>query len=370
MSRYTFFVVLFFVCFTTVVQAKPEELFVTAQRFPVDINKTLSNITLIEREQIAASGALDLPSLLALTPSIAISRAGGAGQQTSIFVRGTESDHFLLIVDGVRIASATSGAAALNLIPLESIERIEIVRGPRSSLYGSEALGGVIHVFTTTANQLGFSGSVEGGSNNTINARGAFQIDANDTQAGVTVGVTSSDGIDALVGSNTDDDGHENVSISANIAHKFSNAVSFTGSAFHASGDQEFDDSFDASAEPRNEFTQQAISAGLTFAVNNHWTLGITAAQSRDELEVSSNFPNFFDTTVDQLMLTAQYQQANGTLILGYDYRDEELDSETAYQESSRDNNAFYFNYLHNTGAHQFGVSDRFRRHCLQSSFL
>jgi len=101
---------------STSVRAETEELFVTAQRFPVDINKTLSNITLIERAQIAASGAADLPSLLALTPSIAISRAGGPGQQTSVFLRGTESDHFLLIVDGVRIASATSGAAALNLV--------------------------------------------------------------------------------------------------------------------------------------------------------------------------------------------------------------------------------------------------------------
>ncbi len=344
---------------STSVRAETEELFVTAQRFPVDINKTLSNITLIERAQIAASGAADLPSLLALTPSIAISRAGGPGQQTSVFLRGTESDHFLLIVDGVRIASATSGAAALNLIPLESIERIEIVRGPRSSLYGSEALGGVIHVFTTAANKSGVSGNIEAGSNNTINARGSYYFQTDATQAGFTIGGTSSDGIDALVGSDTDDDGHENISINANIEHNFSDALRFTASIFHTSGDQEFDDSFDANAEPRNEFTQQAISAGLTFDVNNHWQLGITVAQGRDDLDVSSNFPNFFDTTVDQLMLTAQYQSASSTFIFGYDYRDEELDSQTDYQESSRDNNAFYFNYLNSIGAHQFGISLR-----------
>ena len=139
-SRRFLMALIFSVCFITNIQAETEELFVTAQRFPVDINKTLSNVTRIERDQIVASGATDLPSLLALTPSIAISRAGGPGQQTSLFLRGTESDHFLLMVDGVRLASAASGAAALNLIPLESIERIEIVRGPRSSLYGSEAV--------------------------------------------------------------------------------------------------------------------------------------------------------------------------------------------------------------------------------------
>ena len=358
-SRRFLMALIFSVCFITNIQAETEELFVTAQRFPVDINKTLSNVTRIERDQIVASGATDLPSLLALTPSIAISRAGGPGQQTSLFLRGTESDHFLLMVDGVRLASAASGAAALNLIPLESIERIEIVRGPRSSLYGSEALGGVVQIFTSAVNKTGASASLEAGSNNTVNARGAFQYQTDITQASLTIGGTTSDGIDAIVGSDPDDDGHENITITANINYKLNERIRLNGNIFHASGDQEFDDSFDPSVQPRNDFTQQTISAGLTFDASDHWQLGLTVAQGRDELDVSSNFPDFFDTTVDQLKLTARHQKGNRTLLLGYDYRDEELDSQTPYQESSRDNNAIYLNYVNALGAHQFGISLR-----------
>lgn len=340
--------------------AETEQLFVTAQRFPVDINETLSSITVIDREQINASPAADLPSLLAQTPSFAISRAGGPGQQTSLFVRGTESDHFLLLIDGVRVATATSGAAALNLIPLESIERIEIVRGPRSSLYGSEALGGVIQIVTKNTSETSSPHfNLEAGSNNTWNARAGYQWVNDTTRLGINLGFTDSDGIDALVGSDPDRDGHDNTSVSINLDHQFSDALRLESSLLRASGNQEFDDSFDATAKPENDFVQQAASIALFFQPVNNLEFGITYAQGRDELDVDSNFSNFFDTTTDQFKLSAKYSQPGYTLLAGYDYRDEELESQTDYQESSRDNQAFYVNYLGTTGAHSYGASLR-----------
>src|SRR5690606_29127256 len=82
---------------------------------------------------------------------INLANQGGPGKLTSLFLRGTESDHVLVLVDGVRIGTATAGMVMFQDLPLEQIERIEIVRGPRSSLYGSEAIGGVIQVFTRRA---------------------------------------------------------------------------------------------------------------------------------------------------------------------------------------------------------------------------
>ncbi len=340
--------------------AETEQLFVTAQRFPVDINKTLSSITVIDREQINASPAADLPSLLAQTPSFAISRAGGPGQQTSLFVRGTESDHFLLLVDGVRVATATSGAAALNLIPLESIERIEIVRGPRSSLYGSEALGGVIQIVTKNTGETSTPHfSLEAGSNNTWNARAGYRWVNDNTRLAINLGITDSEGIDALVGSDPDKDGHANTSVSLNLDHRFSDELRLESTILHATGNQEFDDSFDATAKPENDFVQQAASIAFLFQPSNDLELGITFAQGLDELEVDSNFSNFFNTTTDQLNLSAKYSQPGYTLLAGFDYRDEELESQTAYQESSRDNQAFYLNYLGQSGSHSFGASLR-----------
>ncbi len=340
--------------------AEPEQLFVTAQRFPVDLNQTLSSVTVIDRDQINASAAPDLPSLLAQTPSLAISRAGGGGQQTSLFLRGTESDHFLLLIDGVRVASATSGAAALNLIPLEAIERIEIVRGPRSSLYGSEALGGVIQIITNNdSDNSSPHFSLEAGSNSTYNARAGYQWVNDSTRLGINFGITDSEGIDALVGSDLDKDGHENTSIALNLQHRFNDSLRLESSILRADGSQQYDDSFDASAKPENDFVQQAASVSLFYQVGENLELGITYAQGLDELDVSSNFPNFFNTTTDQVKLTAKFSQPTYTLLAGFDYRDEQLESQTLYQESSRDNQAFYINYLGNSGAHSYGASLR-----------
>ena len=92
--------------------------------------------------------APDLIDLLRLQAGIDVARSGGAGEQTSVFMRGTNANHVLVLIDGVRVASANTGAFAFENLPLDAIERIEIVRGPRASYWGSDAIGGVIQVFT------------------------------------------------------------------------------------------------------------------------------------------------------------------------------------------------------------------------------
>src|SRR5690606_35418494 len=99
------------------------------------------------------SQATSLVDLLRGRAGINLANQGGPGKLSSVFLRGTESDHVLVLVDGARIGSATSGMAAFQDLPLEQIECIEIVRGPRSSLYGSEAIGGVIQIFTRRASE-------------------------------------------------------------------------------------------------------------------------------------------------------------------------------------------------------------------------
>src|SRR6185369_11397724 len=94
------------------------------------------------------SVAPDLLELLRLQPGVDVVRTGGAGQQTSVFLRGSNSNHVLVLVDGVRVASANTGAFAFENLPLDAVERIEIVRGPRASYWGSDAIGGVIQIFT------------------------------------------------------------------------------------------------------------------------------------------------------------------------------------------------------------------------------
>ena len=125
-----------------------DEVVVTATRTAITTDAALAPVEVIGREAIERSQAKSLTELLRGRAGINLSNQGGAGKLSTLFVRGSESDHVLVLVDGVRIGSATSGLASFQDLPVAMIDRIEIVRGPRSSLYGSDAIGGVIQVFT------------------------------------------------------------------------------------------------------------------------------------------------------------------------------------------------------------------------------
>ena len=121
---------------------------VTASRVAETADASLADVSVITRADIEASVAPDLLELLRLQAGVDVVRTGGAGEQTSVFLRGTNSNHVLVLIDGVRVASANTGAFAFENLPLEAVERVEIVRGPRASYWGSDAIGGVIQVFT------------------------------------------------------------------------------------------------------------------------------------------------------------------------------------------------------------------------------
>ena len=145
-------------------QAEP--VFVTATRTAQTADETLSPLIVIDRDTIEDNPGADLAELLRFHAGIDVARNGGPGTVTTVFMRGAESDHVLLMIDGVKINPGTLGGGAFHNIRLNSIERIEIVKGPRSTLYGSEAIGGVINVITRRgADASEYSVSASGGSN-------------------------------------------------------------------------------------------------------------------------------------------------------------------------------------------------------------
>ena len=121
---------------------------VTATRQPLRVDETVADVSVIERAAIERATGRTLSELLAQQPGLQSSSNGGLGKPSSVFVRGLEARHVLLLVDGVRLGSATVGTATFDNLPLDAIERIEIVRGPLSGLYGSDAVGGVVQIFT------------------------------------------------------------------------------------------------------------------------------------------------------------------------------------------------------------------------------
>lgn len=144
--------------------AQTETLTITATRVPVRASEVVAETTVLDRAAIERAQGQTLPQLLAQQAGLQLAGNGGAGKTSSVFIRGLESRHTLLLVDGVPVSSATVGTPSLDNLPLELIDRIEIVRGPMSSLYGNGAMGGVIQLFTRRAVQgLGASAMVAAG---------------------------------------------------------------------------------------------------------------------------------------------------------------------------------------------------------------
>ena len=120
----------------------------TATRGAQPIADLLADVTVIGAEEIARAGVQSLAELLQRQPGIEITRNGGPAGVSGVFLRGANRGQTLVLIDGLRVGSASTGATTLEAIPLDEIERIEILRGPASSLYGADAIGGVIQVFT------------------------------------------------------------------------------------------------------------------------------------------------------------------------------------------------------------------------------
>ena len=137
------------------VTALPETV-VTATRVATRADQLTSEVVVVDREAIERSAGRTLPEVLARTASVQMTSNGGRGKTAGVFIRGTESRHTILLIDGVRYGSATAGTPVWDNIPVDMIERIEVLKGPASALYGPDAAGGVVQIFTRRGTQ-GFS---------------------------------------------------------------------------------------------------------------------------------------------------------------------------------------------------------------------
>ena len=335
-----------------------ETIQVTASRFAETVDETLTPVTVISREDIEQGTARDLPELLQSLPGISIAQSGGPGQNASLFLRGTESDHTLVLIDGVRIGSVSTGAAALQYLPLEQIEKIEIVRGPRSSLYGSEAIGGVIHIFTRKGKK--FHGSLSGGSYQTVQGDLGYSLAGENTSADFTVAGKKTDGINALKGSNPDKDDYENTSVSAHVNHRFSDTTRFHLNVLHARGKNDFDNPSNLTSKEHSDFVQQSFQTRLDFAPSGKFDASVSLGQSRDKLETQGSSPRNFNTTINQFTIQGNYAITdNHFLATGVDYRDDRLKSSTAFDKTSRDNVGVFAVWRGGFGQHDLNLGLR-----------
>ena len=345
-------------------------IIVTATRTAQTADETLSSVTVITRKEIERQQAQFVQDLLRGIPGVDIANNGGPGKATSVFLRGTESDHVLVLIDGIKVGSATLGTTAFQDIPVEQIERIEIVRGPRSSLYGSEAIGGVIQIFTRKGGgPLKPYFSLGGDSYHTYNAsagvsgggeRGWFSLNASGID---TEGFNACDGKPSPGGAGCfttepDKDGYRNLSGSLRAGYRFDNGLEMDVHALRAEGKNEFDGSF----VNESESVQQVVGGTARFSPADIWHITLTAGRSRDESDNFKDgaFQSRFDTQRDTLSFQNDLSIAPDHLLtVGGDYQDDRVDGTTAYAVTSRDNTGLFTQYQGRFGAHDVQLSLR-----------
>ncbi len=344
-----------------------EPVVVTATRTARTAEETLSSVTVITQEDIERQQATSIQEVLRSVAGLSITNSGGEGKLSSIFIRGTESDQLLVIVDGVKIGSATAGSSAFQLIPVELIERIEIVRGPRSSLYGSEAIGGVVQIFTKKGKgELRPVISLSAGSFKTYKALAGLSGGNDKTWYNVSISSYDTEGFNACDGepmvggcyaTELDDDSYRYTSGSVAAGHQLTKHTKVDLNWFRSDGNIKYDGYYNES-----ETVQQVAGVKLSHELSNVWGLSLLIGQSKDESDDYSNGTFLSRVNTKRNSATLQSDQlinSNSELILGLDYQDDRIDSTTDYSVTSRSNKGLYMQYLHDSGVHNFQVSAR-----------
>lgn len=329
-----------------------DAVIVTATRTAQTADETLAAVTVIDRTAIERSQAKSLAELITGFTGLDSAVSGGYGKDTSFFLRGTNSDHVLVLIDGVKIGSATLGSTAWQFLPPAQIDRIEIVRGPRSSLYGSEAIGGLVQIFTRKGRAQTQTRAAAGGGNyGTYEAAASVSGAAGNSHFSLSAGHFLTEGFDArqpVPGpfglDEPDRDGYRNESLSTRAGHRFGNGTEISAQYFRAWGKTEFDGNFQNQAD----FVQEALGVNLDASPANNWAVKLSVGRSRDDSEnfkdgaFASNFDTKRDTATWQNDVTLSPHQL---LSLGVDYQNDRISSNENFAQTERDNVGLFTQY-------------------------
>lgn len=324
-----------------------QEVIVTANRLNQPLGETMAAATVFTLDDIEAAQAASLFDLLAGAPGIQMARTGGQGTQTSLFLRGTNSDHTLILIDGVKANTASEGFARLENIPIAQIQRIEVVRGPQSSLYGADAIGGVIQIFTKQAARsnadTGLSGnlSAAAGTESTLNGSGGFTVRGDNTSLALNVAHHQTDGIRPIhtPTPSARRSAYENDAANLSVAHEFSNGAALRGNYNLSDSQLEYDGGI-------NDGESRTAHLGLMVPVTQRWQSDLQISRFSDESIDDSAFASRSRTERDAINWQNHVQLGDSnTVVLGADVESEELLYEmsgAAQTDTTRDNSAAF----------------------------
>ncbi|QDD10333.1 TonB-dependent receptor domain-containing protein [Candidatus Methylopumilus planktonicus] len=344
---------------------KTSDVFVTATRTPISKNNVIADVTTITEEEIERAGSSSLTDLLQRQPGIEIYNSGGQGKVSSLHIRGSESDHVVVLIDGLRVNQVTSGLTAFENIPLSQIEKIEIVRGASSSLYGAGAIGGVIQIFT----KKGVSGfkpyaAIGYGRYDTKTAQAGIRAGNDSTNYAINISSLSTDGFSALKTNDpifNDKDGYNNLSLSGSINHKFNQDNSIGINFIKSSGNNKYDNRFATSfIDYKNKMDTQATGINFSNKVTNDWQSDLKIGQSIYKYNGHDGVswtPNI--SKQNQLSWLNNITLSLGSLLLGYDFNRETINKSLEYDKSERNNSGYLVGYLLNRDNHNLQLNYR-----------
>lgn len=286
---------------------------VTATRVAQASTRVLADVTVIDADVIARSGAVSLADLLVHVPGLEIVRNGGPAATTSLFLRGANTNHTVLMLDGIRLDTQSgSGGAAFQAIALQHIERIEILRGPAAAVYGSDAIAGVIQVFTRQGQGgLQPSVSVGTGSQGTRAAQAGLLGSHEGWRYAVSLGRERSDGYNVQPAGNPDRDGYARDAASLRLGREIAAGHQLEGSWVYTGTEA----GYDSSTNPRNagfakdNRTHHQLNAlGLSWNAtwSPTWSSKLSVTSSRDRYQTQpdpSTAPDYDTRTELQTLL-------------------------------------------------------------------
>lgn len=332
---------------------------VTATRQPQRANELLADVTVIGREQIEQAGQTTLVELLSHQSGIQMSTDGGPGASGSIFMRGANGGHTLVLVDGIRVNSAANGGAAFESLPVSQIERIEILRGPAGALYGSDAIGGVIQIFTRRgAGAPRFDASVGAGSNFTTQATAGVSGATGDLRYSVRGGQYRTRGFDAN-GRPADRDGFNQDHLTVSASLMLARGGEVGGNLAYADGLNRVD--MGTSFDSRINKKSQILGAYWKLPVTDEWATLLRVGTSREHMDtVDSVNPQVLRTRNDQVVWQNDIRLPVGKALAAYEYLEEGVDNILSpLALNRRHSNSFLLGWTGGTGPHRLQVNGR-----------